>query len=303
MTELIYITFPVSGVTTWIFIPPLVAFAVSFFTAMGGISGAFMLLPFQMSLLNYTAPSVSGTNQFFNLIAIPGGVWQYIHEKRMVWPLVWVVSLGTLPGVVMGIWIRIEFLPEPGNFKFFAGLVLFYLAGKLLLDIIRRKATSQPDKLAKLQTDFFISEARFSFKRVDFRFCGQSFFFSVPGVFSLCFIVGIIGGAYGIGGGAIIAPVLVSFFELPVYAVAGASLLSTFITSIVGVATYQILALIYPDLAVAPDFYLGFLFGIGGSAGMYFGARCQKYVPAHRIKFMVCFCTFGVALKYIVDFF
>lgn len=57
MTDLFYITFPVSGVTTWVFIPPLVAFVVSFFTSMGGVSGAFVLLPFQMSVLNYTAPS------------------------------------------------------------------------------------------------------------------------------------------------------------------------------------------------------------------------------------------------------
>jgi uncharacterized membrane protein YfcA len=30
-------------------IPPLVAFVISFFTSMGGVSGAFLLLPFQMS--------------------------------------------------------------------------------------------------------------------------------------------------------------------------------------------------------------------------------------------------------------
>jgi hypothetical protein len=33
-------SFPVSGVTTWIFLPPLVAFVVSFFASMGGVSGA-----------------------------------------------------------------------------------------------------------------------------------------------------------------------------------------------------------------------------------------------------------------------
>ena len=37
------ITFPVSQVKTWVFLPPLVAFVVSFFTSMGGVSGAFLL--------------------------------------------------------------------------------------------------------------------------------------------------------------------------------------------------------------------------------------------------------------------
>ncbi len=54
--------FPVSGVKTNLLFPPLVAFVISFFTSMGSISGAFLLLPFQMSVFNYTAPSVSGVH-------------------------------------------------------------------------------------------------------------------------------------------------------------------------------------------------------------------------------------------------
>jgi uncharacterized membrane protein YfcA len=61
--------FSVSGVTVDPWIPPLVAFVVSFLTSMGGISGAFLLLPFQMSVLGYTHPSVSSTNQLTNKAA------------------------------------------------------------------------------------------------------------------------------------------------------------------------------------------------------------------------------------------
>ena len=46
--------FAVSGVTVTPVIPVLVAFVISFFTSMGGVSGAFLLLPFQMSVLGYT---------------------------------------------------------------------------------------------------------------------------------------------------------------------------------------------------------------------------------------------------------
>jgi uncharacterized membrane protein YfcA len=79
--------FAVSGVDTWVFIPPLVAFIVSFFTSMAGVSGAFLLLPFQMSVLQFTSPSVSATNFVFNIVAIPSGVYRYIREGRMAWPL------------------------------------------------------------------------------------------------------------------------------------------------------------------------------------------------------------------------
>jgi uncharacterized membrane protein YfcA len=70
--------FPASGVDAPFWLPPLVALAISFFTSMGGVSGAFLLLPFQVSYLGYTAPSVSATNQLFNVVAIPGS--RYIRE-------------------------------------------------------------------------------------------------------------------------------------------------------------------------------------------------------------------------------
>ncbi|MBI5253753.1 MAG: TSUP family transporter, partial [Euryarchaeota archaeon] len=78
--------FPVSGVETPIFVPPLVAFVISFFTSMGGVSGAFLLLPFQMSVLNFTSPAVSATNFVYNIVAIPSGVYRYLREGRMAWP-------------------------------------------------------------------------------------------------------------------------------------------------------------------------------------------------------------------------
>lgn len=303
MTDLFYITFPASGVKTWVFIPPLVAFAVSFFTSMGGVSGAFVLLPFQMSVLNYTSPSVSGTNQLFNIIAIPSGVWRYVKEKRMVWPLTWAVIIGTLPGVFIGAWVRLEYLPDPKGFKFFAGFVLFYIGIKLLADTLKKqKSVLRNSEGTKQKADFIITETRFSLKNVEFRFDGEDYSFSTLGVFLLCFIVGIVGGIYGIGGGSIIAPFFVAFFHLPVYAVAGAALMGTFVTSIAGVITYQVLAPVYSNMSVAPDWFLGLLFGAGGFFGMYLGAKCQKHIPANVIKLILCFCVLFVACKYVYDF-
>jgi hypothetical protein len=116
-------------------------------------------------------------------------------------------------------------------------------------------------------------------------------------------IVGIIGGVYGIGGGAIIAPFFVTFFGLPVYTVAGAALMGTFVTSVAGVAFYQAIAPFHPEMSVAPDWALGILFGIGGMAGMYLGARCQKFVPTRAIKWMLAGIIVFTALKYIFTFF
>jgi len=295
--------FPVSGVDTALWVPPLTSFCVSFFTSMGGVSGAFLLLPFQVSVLGYAAPSVSATNHVFNVAAIPAGVYRYIREGRMIWPLTWAVVIGTLPGVFLGALVRIEYLPDPKNFKLFAGCVLLYIGARLVADTVKKAQEPGMTKGPRSKDGSVVTGTRFSLKRAEYVYSGRTYSFPVPGVLVLCFFVGMAGGIYGIGGGAIVAPFFVTVFKLPVYTVAGAALLGTFITSVAGVAFYHALAPLYPDIAVTPDWALGLLFGLGGMAGMYLGARCQKFVPARVIKAILSVCLVFVAGKYILGFF
>jgi uncharacterized protein len=322
--EFLRVHFPVSGVDTWIFLPPLVAFVVSTFTSMGGVSGAFLLLPFQVSFLHFTSPSVSATNFVFNIVAIPSGVYRYLREGRMAWPLTWVVIVGTLPGVFIGYFLRVRYLPNPVTFKLFVGCVLLYIGTRLLYEMTERSLKGK--RQMKVLEDMFNQHARqlresqaarlsaglppeavvktvaWSLSRVEYEFWGQRFSFSTPGMFLLAFVVGIIGGTYGIGGGAIIAPFCVAVFHLPVYTVAGAALLGTFITSVAGVFFYSVIPA-KPGLACAPDWLLGSLFGFGGFAGMYCGARLQKYFPQKILKLILGLLITFLAGSYIFQYF
>jgi hypothetical protein len=309
--------FSVSGVEVSPFIPPLVAFGISFFTSMGGVSGAVLLLPFQMSVLGFTSPAVSATNQLYNIVAIPSGVARYVREGRMVWPLTWVVVAGTLPGVLLGALIRVRWLPDPAAFKVFAGAVLLYIGGRMTHDLLRGRGHHSSAKAAEERFQQTVRRDRelpgagtdaaagviavrgFSVRKISYQFHGQVFDIATPGLFALAFVVGIVGGVYGIGGGAIIAPFLVAFLGLPVYTVAGAALMGTFITSVAGVSYYQAIAPLFPELTVAPDWPLGLLFGLGGAAGMYCGARLQKHMPARAIKWMLVAVILVVAASYL----
>ncbi|MCK5836820.1 MAG: sulfite exporter TauE/SafE family protein [Desulfobacula sp.] len=276
------------------------AMVVSFFTSMAGVSGAFLLLPFQVSILGYTAPSVSATNHVFNIIAIPSGVYRYVREKRMLWPLARTIILGTLPGVFIGAWLRIVYLPDPKNFKVFAGLVLLYIGWKLLKDMINNIGKNRGKDLKNNTMDFHsLAVTESSFKKVSFVFGGKVHTYKPLTIYILCGLVGIIGGIYGIGGGSIIAPVLVTIMGLPVHVIAGAALLGTFVTSVSGVIFYHFLAGVYPQVAVSPDWLLGALLGSGGFLGMYLGARAQKYVQPTYIKGILTGCILFIAIKYI----
>jgi len=268
--------FEVAGITVPLWLPPLVGFVISLFASMVGVSGAFLLLPFQMSVLGYVTPSVSGTNLVFNLVAIPGGVWRFASEKRMDWRLAWVIATGTLPGLLAGWWLRVHWLLDPRVFKLFVGLVLLGLAIRLFLKKISPGANVPESTVPN---------------------GGRSL---MP-IFAVALVIGVVGGAYGIGGGSIMAPVLIAAFGLPVHGVAGAALLGTFATSILGVALYQFMPA-PPGIETRPDWALGILFGLGGVVGMYVGARTQKHVPQRTLELGIAMVLALLAGGYVIGY-
>lgn len=299
--------FPVAGIEISPWIPPLVAFVISLLTSMGGVSGAFLLLPFQVSVLGFHSPAVSATNHLYNTLAIPSGVWRYSREGRLIWPVVWIVILGTLPGVILGALVRIHWLSDAGLFKVFVGIVLLYIGGRLALELFRKLRSREDQENAE---EIFwkstgqdrmpaVSIRQFNTRRLVYEFCDRTFELRVLPLTLLCLVVGVVGGIYGIGGGAIIAPLLIAFFGMPVYIAAGAALMATFVTSLAGVAFYQLLAPWYPGLSVGPDWALGLLFGLGGMAGMYCGARLQKFVRPEIIKAILAISILVPAIGYL----
>ena len=296
--ELLQVIFPVAGVKTYVFIPPVVAFVISFFTSMAGISGAFLLLPFQMSVLGFTTTSVTSTNFLFNVTGTPGGIYRYIKECRFAWPVALIIVAGIIPGVLVGYYIRIKFLPDPKSFKLFVGLVLLAVAVKLIKDSWAKNTGGQENSC---NLNDRVNNVALGLKKTRFDFRKATHSFSTGGMLGLAFIVGIVGGVYGIGGGSIIAPFLITFFKLPVYAIAGAVLLGTFTSSAAGVAFYSLIPL--NGEVAPPDWMLGILFGAGGLLGMYFGAKMQRYVSEKWIKLILGIIVFIIASRYILKFF
>jgi len=268
--------FPVSGVGCPIWLPPATAFLVALVATPAGVSGAFLLLPFQMSVLGFVSPAVTPTNLIYNIVATPGGIVRYIQEHLMVWPLVWAIIIGSVPGVFLGAAIRVHYLPDPRLAKLFVGCVLIYLGVRLFLDVLR------PFEAGRKHAAFH------------------------PAVLAAVALpTGVAGGIYGVGGGAIIAPFAMTILRLPARAVAGAALLGTLITSGAGVASFELLSgTAYASGALAkPDWALGLLFGAGGLLGSYFGARLQKHLPEHWIRLFLAVVVTALALTYILRFF
>ena len=238
-----------------------------------------------------------------------------MRDKRMAWPLAGIIIAGTLPGVFLGYYLRVLYLPDPGVFRLFAGCVLLYIAFHLLYETfgIRIKRGSSEQKSVS-SSDSRVNNSKnppagarvesitFSIRKIEYAFGGERYSIGTSGIFSVAFVVGIIGGAYGIGGGSILAPFLVAVYGLPVYTVAGAALLGTFLTSIAGVLFYSVMPS-HSGISIAPDWLLGALFGIGGFLGIYCGARLQRFVPQTFIKIMLALIMFFISSRYILEYF
>jgi len=281
--------FAVSGVETWLWLPPLAAFAISFFTSMVGISGAFLLVPFQMSVLGFASPSASATNLVFNLLAIPGGMYRYWRESRLFWPLALVITAGGAPGTFAGAWLRTHWLAERAAFEPFAAALLAYLAWRMLADLRRA------DGPARSNTTVYL--LAWNRREIRFRHGTQEHALPVAPMLGFSFLVGVIGTAYGIGGGSFMVPLCLAVYRLPVHAIAGATLTATFLTSAIALAAYAWLPA-PAGVAARPDWALGLAFGLGGLVGAYLGARFQKRVPQRVLKGFLALLLVGLALRY-----
>jgi len=261
----------------------VVAAFVSLFTSMVGVSGAFLLLPFQVSVLGLTSPAVSATNLVYNLVATPGGVYRYAREGRVVWPLAALTIAAAIPGVFTGAVLRSTVLINVKIFKAFVGVVLLGL-GLSLIARRRDLAEHGAGKVKVLRVG----------KRVEYEFLSHVYSFNAIAVATTSFAVGIVGGAYGIGGGALLAPIYAGIFRLPIYTTAGATLLTTFISSVFGVVSYYVMG--HP-----PNWPLGLSLGVGGLIGMYLGARLQRHVPERVLRIGLSLLTLAVASAYLLQ--
>lgn len=266
-----------SGHDIAIWVPILAGLVVSLLATPAGVSGAFLLLPFQVSILGIASPSATATNLLYNVVATPGGIMGYRAKGQLDGKLARLVTYGTLPGVFVGAIVRVKLLANPAVFKLFVGTVLVALALKLFADL-------------------YVLRKRIGSDRKPPSAMGRP-----GGIVAVSLVVGLIGGIYGIGGGSIIAPYLVTVAGLSVYGVAGAALLATFITSAAGVVLFEALGWFTHSQTVGPNWALGLLFGIGGLAGSSIGARVQHRLPEAGVRAVLGTLVAALGISYVAQ--
>jgi uncharacterized membrane protein YfcA len=247
------------------------AFLVASVTTPAGVSGAVVLLPVQATLLDVPNPALTPTNLLYNVVATPGALVRFRRHGRLRTPLARAMMLGAVPGVVLGAALRVELLPSRDAFLVVVAVVLAPLGAWLLVRGVR--------------TPSLVRDAAHLPLRI---------------VTPLALAVGTVGGIYGLGGGSLLSPLLVGL-GWSIFEVAPAALLATFVTSVVGVLTFQALELLRGDGAIAPDWVIGISLGVGGVAGSYVGASIQRYLPEELLRRALGLVCLALAVRYAVE--
>jgi len=252
----------------WVYIVALAAsFLIATIASPAGVSGAVLLLPFQVSVLGTPSPAVTPTNLLYNVVATPGALYRYWRQHQTGGHLTRVLVGGTLPGVIAGSIIRVELVPGARDFEVIIAAVLVPLGAWLL---VSRKTPHTNSGRVRLSSGVLAAIAA---------------------------AVGCVGGIYGIGGGSILAPILIGSGRPP-SDVAPATLASTFVTSVVGVITFLVLAANRHG-SVAPDWGVGVALGVGGLLGSYTGARLQPRLPEMMIRRVLAILVLAIGVRYI----
>ena len=160
------------------------------------------------------------TNLLYNVVSTPGALYRYRRQHQTGGWLALTLVAGTLPGVIAGSVIRVELVPGARVFDLMVSGLLLPLG--IWLAAIPPARDRAPDGPAR---------------RIP-----------VPVLVALALVTGCAGGIYGIGGGAILSPVLIGSGR-PASEVAPATLASTFVTSLGGVLAFTLLSLRHAPVA------------------------------------------------------
>jgi uncharacterized membrane protein YfcA len=233
------------------------AVGVGVLSSMIGIGGGTVNTPLLLILFAFTeqqAPATALVGGLFVSIAASVSYWR--QNPRPIIPKVGLVlAILTVPGSLFGVFLR-TLISAPYALRLIFGISLFPVAIKMLFASKRGKSD-----LASELSAWDISQIS-----------KRQWITSLIGAF----IGGISAGLLGLGGGAVVVPVLIVLMGLPMHAAVATSMFTMMFTTTAGTAYNIILGSV--DLSFALALGLGML--VGGQIG----ARLACKVNAVQLK-------------------
>ncbi len=234
------------------------AILVGTVASMLGIGGGTLNTPLLVILFTIPANEASTASLFAAIFASVSSTVSYyrVQPSPIIRSVGIMVAVVTVPGSIIGAWLKTLF--EDMTLRYIFAVLLFPLALKMMF------AKKRPG----VKSDFASELKSFSFIGVSLRRKGYVLFGS--------FIAGVAAGLLGLGGGAIVVPVLTMAVGLPMHAAVATSMFAMIFTTIAGTATNFLLGQMDLSYAIA--------LSIGMLVGAQIGSPLACRVDAVRLK-------------------
>ena len=251
----------------------------------------------------FVTDSIRVSNQWLVGISALVSSFNYYRQKRLVPALGLFLGSGALFATLLVVFTtagKLKFSQYQGWF----GLCVFVIGGFMIYEMTpkgqaTKKAAAEAAKAfegtikgkGRIE-DQGVKTLKWTLKKVDISFFGQTFSFSPIWAFVGGFFISALASFLGIGGGFLYVPFLTSVVGLPMFVVAGTSALSVLIGMIFAIFNFMVLkgVMVYWPMIGAEL--------VGIFIGSMIGPRTGKYIPAKVLKSIFIVLAIYIGLRY-----
>ncbi len=265
--------------------------AVGFVSGLFGVGGGFLMTP----LLIFTGipHSVAVATVTAQIAASStSGALSYWRKRALDVPLGLTLISGGLAGTLAGVWF-FNRMRNLGQLELTITLsyvtLLGAVGGLMLIESLRaiwRRRTGQASVFKKAARHTWYEKLPF---RV--RYYRSGIYVSVLPLLAMSLFVGFAGTVLGIGGGFMIVPALIYFFNVPTAVVVGTSLFQILVTMLAA-------ALLHSVTNHQVDVVLALMLVAGGVVGAQLGSRAGEKLKGEKFRLMFALIIFSVAMRF-----
>lgn len=204
------------------FIMFLIGVLTAFIGSIAGLGGGVILVPVllflgeQFPAFEWVNPhSIVGISLVVMIFTGLSSALSYLKHDRVDKKIGYLFLIGSVPGGILGAWLN-QFL-ETDGFSLFFGIVMIFVSALFFLP--RREAGSPLFKRG-MKREKVLN--------------GETYSYQMPVAigFVLSFIVGMLSGLLGIGGGSLLTPAMILLFSVPPHIATATSMFMIFFASI-----------------------------------------------------------------------
>ncbi len=239
------------------------AFLVGIISALMGVGGGFMVVPALTMFYGIDPKNAVGTSSLMIVFTAISSTIAYAMQRRIDYKVGALMALGTVPGGILGAYAT----------NFVKSKELAALFGIFEIAIAIRMAID-PGGVAKEGR----AQGKWVWERVLMDSRGELFRYraNIPPALAMSFLGGFASGFFGIGGGAVMVPVMVLVAGIPMHLAVATSMFMMIFTSISASTTHLFLGNVLLEYSL--------LLAIGIIGGTQIGARVARRLKAKWLR-------------------